>query len=264
MLLVVSVGLPFLIISATAPMLQAWFSHTGGQSSRDPYFLYAASNLGSLLALLAYPFVIESQWPLHEQARGWTAGYGLLMLLIAGCAVRLWRSSPAAQPPAAVAEEPLDNPPTWRRRLHWLVLSMVPSSLLLGVTTYISTDVAAVPLLWVLPLALYLLSFVLVFARRPILPLHWMLRAQPYLIVAAAAALAWHPDLPMQLVLIGSLQLLAFFVTAMVCHGQLAGDRPAESRLTEFYLWMSLGGVLGGLFNALVAPWSSPARWSTR
>ena len=121
-------------------------------------------------------------------------------------------------------------------------------------TTYISTDIAAIPLLWVLPLALYLLSFVLVFARQPLLPLRSMLRAQPYLIVAAAGALAWHPDLPMQLVLIGSLELGAFFVTAMVCHGQLAADRPGESRLTEFYLWMSLGGVLGGLFNALLAP----------
>ena len=121
-------------------------------------------------------------------------------------------------------------------------------------TTYISTDIAAIPLLWVLPLALYLLSFVFVFARRSILPLPWMLRAQPYLIVAAAGLLAWQADAPIQLLLVGSLQLLAFFVTAMVCHGQLAGDRPSESRLTEFYLWMSLGGVLGGLFNALVAP----------
>ena len=121
-------------------------------------------------------------------------------------------------------------------------------------TTYISTDMAAIPLLWVIPLALYLLTFVLVFARRPILPLSWMLRVEPYLIVAAAGALAWHADLPMQLLLLGSLQLLAFFVIAMVCHGQLAADRPAGSHLTEFYLWMSLGGVLGGLFNALVAP----------
>ncbi len=255
MLLSVSVGLPFLVVSATAPILQAWFSRTGSQSSGDPYFLYAASNLGSLLALLSYPLVIESHWTLGEQTWGWTAGYGLLMLPIAGCAVLLWRSSPEAQSPSAVVPKPVDTArPTLRRRLYWLVLSMVPSSLLLGVTTYISTDIAAIPLLWVLPLALYLLSFVFVFARRSILPLRWMLRAQPYLIVAAAAALAWHPDLPMQLLLIGSLQLLAFFVTAMVCHGQLAGGRPSESRLTEFYLWMSLGGVLGGLFNALVAP----------
>jgi Flp pilus assembly protein TadD len=266
MLLSVSVGLPFLVVSATAPLLQAWFSRTGSQSSRDPYFLYAASNLGSLLALLSYPLVIESHWTLSEQTWGWAVGYGLLTLLIAGCAVLLWRLSPVAQSPSAVQtagrgrrrlgnrQEPVDTRPTWRRRLYWLALSLVPSSLLLGVTTFISTDIAAIPLLWVLPLALYLLSFVFVFARRPILPLFWMLRAQPYLIVAAAAVLAWRPVVPVQLLLIGSLQLVAFFVTAMVCHGQLADDRPAESRLTEFYLWMSLGGVLGGLFNALVAP----------
>ncbi len=267
MLLSVSVGLPFLVVSATAPILQAWFSRTGSQSSGDPYFLYAASNLGSLLALLSYPLVIESHWTLGEQTWGWTAGYGLLMLLIAGCAVLLWRSSPEAQPPSAAktarqgrgrpgstTPEPVDSRPTLRRRLYWLVLSMVPSSLLLGVTTYISTDIAAIPLLWVLPLALYLLSFVFVFARRSILPLRWMLRAQPYLIVAAAGLLAWQANATIHLLLVGSLQLLAFFVTAMVCHGQLAGDRPSESRLTEFYLWMSLGGVLGGLFNALVAP----------
>jgi tetratricopeptide (TPR) repeat protein len=205
--------------------------------------------------LLSYPLVIESNWTLGEQTWGWAVGYGLLMLLIAGCAVLLWRLSPVAQPPSAVvAQEAVDVRPTWRRRLHWLVLSMVPSSLLLGVTTYISTDIAAIPLLWVVPLVLYLLSFVFVFAKRPILPLPWMLRAQPYLIVAAAGSLAWQVNAPLQLLLLGSLQLVAFFVTAMVCHGQLAGDRPAESRLTEFYLWMSLGGVLGGLFNALVAP----------
>ncbi len=154
-----------------APMLQAWFSQTGSRSSRDPYFLYAASNLGSLLALLSYPLLIESHWTLGEQTWGWTAGYGLLMLLIAGCAVQLWRSSPGAQSPSAAkiarhsrgrvdyrTQEPIETRPTLRRRLHWLVLSLVPSSLLLGVTTYISTDVAAIPLLWVLPLALYLLS----------------------------------------------------------------------------------------------------------
>jgi tetratricopeptide (TPR) repeat protein len=259
MLLTVSVGLPFLVVSASAPTLQAWFSQTGGRSARDPYFLYAASNLGSLLALLGYPLVIESHLTLREQSWGWTAGYGLLMLLVAGCAVQL-RWSPPVEPaiegsPGAVpVETAAAARPSWRRRLWWLALSLVPSSLLLGVTTYISTDIAAIPLLWVIPLALYLLTFVLVFARRTILPLRWMLRVEPYLIVAAAGALAWHANLPIQLLAIGSLQLLAFFVIAMVCHGQLAADRPAGSHLTEFYLWMSLGGVLGGLFNALVAP----------
>ena len=259
MLLSVSVGLPFLVLSASAPMLQAWFGQTGDRSARDPYFLYAASNLGSLLALLSYPLVIESHLTLRQQSWCWAAGYGLLMMLVACCAVQLWRSSPVSIAMEQTAlqgrvEEPIAERPNARRRLWWLALSLIPSSLLMGVTTYISTDIAAIPLLWVIPLALYLLTFVLVFARRSLLPLPWMLRAEPYLIVAAAAALASSTLFPIQLLLVGSLQLLTFFVIAMVCHGQLAGDRPARRHLTEFYLWMSLGGVLGGLFNALLAP----------
>jgi len=259
LLLSVSVGLPFLIVSASAPMLQAWFAQTGSGSARDPYFLYAASNLGSLLALLGYPLLIESHLTLAEQTGWWAVAYGLLMALMVVCAVRLWRSSPTSPTAAeAAAREQgagqVSDRPSLRRRLRWLALAFVPSSLLLGVNTHISTDLVAMPLLWVVPLALYLLTFVLVFARRSILPLPWMVRAQPYLIVVAAGALAWEALAPPTLLSLGSLQLLAFFVTAMVCHGQLAADRPASSRLTEFYLWMSLGGVLGGLFNALVAP----------
>lgn len=259
MLLSVSVGLPFFLVSASAPMLQAWFSETGGPAGRDPYFLYAASNLGSLLALLSYPLLIESHLTLSAQSWTWAVGYGLLMALIAGCAVQLWRSPPleSVPEPAAATDRATDlsgERPTWRRRLHWLALSFVPSSLLLGVTTYISTDLAAIPLFWVIPLALYLFTFVLVFARRTILPLSLMLRIQPYVLVAAAGTLTGNVEVPMQLLALGLLQLAAFFIIAMVCHGQLAADRPAGSYLTEFYLWMSLGGVLGGLFNALVAP----------
>ena len=250
MLLSVSVGLPFLVISASAPMLQAWFGQTGGRSARDPYFLYAASNLGSLLALLGYPFVIEPHLTLKEQSWSWAAGYGLLMMLVGGCAVLLWRSSPlgvAAQRTGieGPTEEPTAQRPGARRRLRWLALSFVPSSLLLGVTTYISADIAAIPLLWVIPLALYLLTFVLVFARRSILPLSWMLRVEPFLIVAAAGALAWHADLSIQLLLIGSLQLLAFFVIAMVCHGQLAADRPAGEPLDRVLLVDVVGRRIG-------------------
>ncbi len=130
----------------------------------------------------------------------------------------------------------------------------MPSSLLLGVTTYISAEIAPRPFLWVVPLALYLLTFVLVFAPRTILPLRWMVRLQPYLIVAAAATLLCSEAGMREILLLGSLHLATFFVTAMVCHGQLAADRPEPGQLTEFYLWMSLGGVMGGLFSALVAP----------
>ncbi|MEN6498838.1 MAG: fused MFS/spermidine synthase [Thermoguttaceae bacterium] len=255
-LLTVSVGLPFFLVSSTAPMLQAWFAETRDEAARDPYFLYAASNLGSLASLLAYPLVIEPWLPLAQQSWAWTIGYGLLTALVAGCAVLLWRS-PRAQveiksdvAPALSDERP--TCPTAADRLRWLALSLVPSSLLLGVTTHISTDIAAVPLLWVIPLALYLLTFVLVFARRQWLPHAWMVRLQMYLVILLAVAFFqsfndW--SIPLMLLHLGT-----FFVTTMVCHGELARTRPQPRYLTEFYLWMSVGGVLGGLFNALIAP----------
>jgi tetratricopeptide (TPR) repeat protein len=268
MLLTVSLGLPFLAVSASAPMLQAWFAAAGSPTQRsggrDPYFLYAASNLGSLLALLAYPLVIEAAAGLPWQSIGWTIGYGLLMALILACAVRLWKS-PATVPPAPIAKDVLSSPyvnlvaanherPSMRRKLRWLALALVPSSLLIGVTTYISSELTPMPLLWVVPLALYLLTFVLVFAPRTVLPLRWMIWVQPILIVVTAATLFCSESGLQEFFLLGTLHLATFFVTAMVCHGQLAADRPAPSQLTEFYLWMSLGGVLGGLFSALAAP----------
>ena len=257
MLLAVSLGLPFLAVSASAPMLQAWFAQMvpfvrrQRPAGRDPYFLYAASNLGSLLALLAYPLLIEANLTLAWQSDVWKVGYGLLMALIAVCAVRLWRAPRPVDPIGPMCPA---TPISAFRRLRWLALSLVPSSLLLGVTTYISAEVTPMPFLWVVPLALYLLTFVLVFAPRTILPLGWMVRWQPLLIVVTAATLLCHGDAVREVLLFGSLHLATFFVTAMVCHGQLAADRPAPSQLTEFYLWMSLGGVAGGLFSALVAP----------
>jgi len=260
-LLAVSVGLPFFVVSASAPMLQAWFANTGHPAAKDPYFLYAASNLGSMIALLGYPVLVEPSLPLAGQGLVWAAGYGLLMLLTLGCAVLLWRSRGAGLSGTPVDDAPAGGSasaelgradPTWRQRARWLVLSFAPSSLLLGVTTHISTDIAAAPLLWVVPLALYLLTFVLVFARRKILPHAAMLRLQPYLVVLLAA-LFFHGAAKLVWVLL-SLHLVTFFVTAMVCHGELARARPKASRLTEFYIWMSVGGVLGGLFNAMLAP----------
>ena len=263
MLLAVSLGLPFLAVSASAPMLQAWFARLRRTAGGDPYFLYAASNLGSLLALLAYPLLIEANLALAGQSAWWATSYGLLMALIAACAVRLWRTPlelnlPPAVGPSSAADlrqgesEVLARPAL--RRLRWLALSLVPSSLLLGVTTYISAEVTPMPFLWVVPLALYLLTFVLVFAPRTVLPLPWMVRLQPLLIVATTATLLCSEAGMREVLLFGSLHLATFFVTAMVCHGQLAADRPEPSQLTEFYLWMSLGGVVGGLFNALLAP----------
>jgi hypothetical protein len=250
-LLGASVGLPFFAVSATAPLLQQWFAHTDHPAAGDPYFLYGASNVGSLLALLAYPVLVEPTIGVRDQSLAWTAGYAALAALIGTCAMLLWRryrTVVAEVLPASGPADLLENV-TWRLRGRWLVLSAVPSALLLGVTLHIGTEIAAVPFFWVIPLALYLLTFVLVFARRRLLHHSWMLRAQ----IVVIAAVAGFYIIPNLYVVVG-LHVLGMFVTAMVCHGELARLRPRSERLTEFYLWMSIGGVVGGLLTAIVAP----------
>lgn len=260
-LLSLSVGLPFLVVSATAPLLQKWFTHTEHPAARDPYFLYAASNLGSMLALLGYPTLVEPRLHLQgsswlSQTALWSVGYGLLAVLTVLCALTLWLKPAAAPAPVAAEAEaapaPVEERPRWARRLYWIVLAFVPSSLLLGVTTYITTDLAAVPLLWVLPLAIYLLTFILAFGRWPRLLHHLVVAlALPvtllviFLMVSALPERIW-------VIVLWHFGLL--FVLALACHGALARDRPGPRHLTEFYLLISVGGVLGGLFNALVAP----------
>jgi hypothetical protein len=264
-LLAVSVGLPFFVLSASAPLLQTWFAGTGHRSAGDPYFLYAASNLGSMLALLGYPLVLEPFLSLKpdrwlSQNWLWTAGYALLVALMAGCALAVWlaprgvkrkEGGGAAQAPGELSGPiTLLPPPRALARLRWVALAFVPSSLLLGVTTYITTDIAPVPLLWVIPLALYLLSFILVFARRPLLPPTWAARALPMAVLGTAFTFFFEAVPKVGL----PLHLLTFFLAALVCHGELARDRPPPRYLTGFYLCISVGGVLGGLANALVAP----------
>lgn len=249
-LMAASIGMPFFALAANAPLLQRWFCATGHPSAADPYFLYGASNLGSMAALLTYPVVVEPVLRLPTQSLAWSSLYLALVFLIAGCGLLSGSSqkSPAAADVPAVGGQ---APVTWKRRVHWLALSFVPASLLLGVTTHITTDIAATPMFWVVPLALYLLTFVLTFARRPPLRHEWMLRAQP-VVVIPMLLLIWFTSTTVAPSL--ALNLIAFFVAAMVCHGELARRRPAVDRLTEFYLWMSFGGVLGGIFNALLAP----------
>ena len=260
-LLLVAVGLPFFALSATTPVLQKWFAQSGHPSSGDPYFLYAASNSGSLLGLLSYPFLLGPLLRLSDQSRLWTYCYGLFLLLVTGCILLVWRSpredsARASTPPLdarieEVAARNAENP-TLRRRLRWLALAFVPSSLMLGVTTALTTDVPAIPLFWVLPLALYLLSFVLVFARKPPLAHLWLSRRLPLLILIAAIPIVLKGVLPLMVLL--PVDLLTLFGVAMVCHGEVARSRPATQHLTDFYLWVSVGGVLGGAFNALLAP----------
>jgi len=261
MLLLVSVALPFFVISITAPMLQKWFSHTGHPAAKDPYFLYAASNLGSMAALLGYPTLVEPFLTLAQQSWIWSLGYGLLALLIVGCGMVLWFSPQSRKGEATVAaagaanqagSSPAPEPLTITRRVWWILWSFAPSSLLLGITTYVTTDIAAVPLLWVIPLAVYLLTFVIVFSRRPWISHRLMVAVQPGVVLLVAILFLW--GLQAEGVWVIFLHLLAFFVTAMVCHGELAQSRPSTAYLTEYYLWIAVGGVLGGIFNAIVAP----------
>ena len=254
--MLVGIGAPFFVVSSTGPLLQRWFSRTGHAASKDPYFLYAASNLGSMLGLLGYPFLVEPHLRLAEQSRIWAYGYMALVFFLVSCGIVLARSNWMRQPALQPVEEDSRGAPSWPRRLKWIALALVPSSLMLGATQYITTDVAAVPLLWVVPLALYLLTFTIVFARRPIIPHKVTLVMMPVTLAGIVAVMALNITKP--LLPIVCIHLLAFFFAAMLCHGELAKDRPAVKYLTEFYLWMSVGGVLGGIFNALVAPVAFP------
>ena len=258
-LLTVAVGLPFFAVSTTSPLLQRWFSASGHRDAADPYFLYAASNCGSLLALLSYPVLIEPRLRLGEQSRWWTVGYGALVVLVAVCGFQVWRKGRKDASVSEIADAPERVPPrnlteqlTARRRWRWILLAFVPCSLMLSVTTYITSEIAPIPLLWVIPLAIYLLAFVLVFARRQWLPHRWMVRVLPFAVAAVAFTLVGRV-LELVPLLIG-LHLVCQFVVSMVCLGELANDRPSAVHLTQFYLWVSLGGVLGGMFNALLAP----------
>ena len=254
-LLSVTIGIPFFALSTSASVFQHWLSRTDHPHARDPYFLYASSNLGSLLALGCYPVLVEPVFTLRQQSKLWATGYIEFVVLAGACAaVAWWRTAPppASASPDARAGEETSAAVTTVRRVRWVALAFIPSSLLLAVTSHISTDIAAVPLLWVLPLALYLLTFVLAFGRRSAAAGAFARRAFPLAVVPLALFTSAGVRGPLTLIL--PLHLLAFFVTALLCHADLAQDRPGASRLTEFYFWISFGGMLGGLFNALAAP----------
>jgi len=252
--LALTAGLPLLVVSATAPLLQKWFASTTHPDAGNPYFLYAASNAGSLLGLLGYPILIEPRLRLTQQSRLWAVGYGILVVLVLCCAVTMWRRKAPTSGSDKCASDDLEGarPVGWRRRLRWMLLAFVPSSLMLGVTTYITTDVAPIPLLWVLPLGLYLLTFILVFARRPLLAPSWLGRVLCLLTVMLIICMMAEVTQPAWLIV--TLHLLMFFIAALTCHSELAKDRPLAARLTDFYLCLSVGGVMGGIMNALFAP----------
>ncbi|MEX2282612.1 MAG: fused MFS/spermidine synthase [Gemmatimonadota bacterium] len=244
--LAIQLGLPFIALAAASPLLQRWYA--GAAAGRDPYVLYAASNAGSLLALIAFPVVIEPAVGMLAQFRAWTALYAFAIVLIgvAGwLTVRAWT-------PFVVQSDATGDPPTVRIQLRWIALALVPSSLLLGVTSYLTTDLAPVPLLWVVPLALYLLTFVIAFGIMAEGPPRWLLRVVVILAVSWATIYRMQATDPLWLLLV--IHLALFTALALTCHSRLAASRPAPAQLTRFYLLLGSGGALGGAFNALLAP----------
>ena len=246
------VGAPFFVVSSSAPLLQRWFSIAGPEGdAKDPWFLYAISNVGSLTALIGYPFVFERVMGLTGQGLFWAGGFLLLAVMFGLCA---WQVLKHASPDKLVSEFAQQPAPpiAWKQRLRFITLAAIPSSLMLGVTTIVSTEVGSFPLMWSIPLALYLLTFVFVFAKRALIPHRLMVRLMPILLLMmpflAMVDLAKNP------VVMISLHFASFFVVSMACHGELARLRPRVEQLTEFYLMMSIGGVVGGILNSLLAP----------
>jgi len=259
-LFTLTVGLPFFALSANAPLLQRWFSLTDHKDADDPYFLYSSSNAASLLILCAYPFLIEPNLRLGEQTVTWAAGYiGLFAMILVTAAVMSRRLLPARPAGEQVAAEPLSK----KGMAFWVVLAFIPSSLMLGITSYMTNNIASAPFLWIMPLALYLLTFVIVFARRPIVSTGTIAKLFPWVIIVAL--LTMMPNFTFDLfgltintspskVIKIPLLLTAYFLISLYCHSILVGRRPESSHLTTFYILMSVGGVLGGIFNALIAP----------
>jgi hypothetical protein len=243
-----SIGLPFFTLSASAPLLQSWFAASGHRQASNPYVLYAASNLGSFAALFAYPVVIEPFLTLKTQTAAWSIGFALLAILLSVVGLFATRAVPAT----AQAEVADDVRTSAGERMRWIALAAIPSGLVIAVTAYMTTDIAAAPFLWVVPLAIFLLTFVAVFSERP-----WIAHASVVRFVPFAVA-------PLAVSLIGgekvfwlttiALNLVAFALLTLMCHGELYARRPNPRRLTEFYLCTSFGGVIGGAFAGLVAP----------
>jgi len=253
--LAASFGLPYATLAATGPLLQRWFSATDHKAAADPYFLYAASNIGSFAGLLAYPFFLERTLPLHvtasgpSQAGAWSAALCALFVLV--LASGSWAVRRSASPPL-VADAPRAGAPAWSSRLRWVAMAFVPSCAVLGVTQYLTSNIAAIPLFWIVPLGVYLLTFVVAFSPRVRLSFHLLGLVLGVLLLVAAAEFREGASVFGRLVFPLHLALLA--VVGLLCHGRLAADRPDRSRLTEYYLWIALGGCLGGVFNAIVAP----------
>jgi hypothetical protein len=249
----VSIAPPFAILSATAPLIQNWYARSGRHDAADPYHLYSASNAGSLFGLMAYPLLMEPFSTLSAQSLLWSGGYGLVALLLVTCGlIVIARHRQPVTDTGTPA--PLAETTRWTEKGYWLLLSAIPSGLLLATTSHISTDIASAPFLWAPPLIAYIATFIIVFAKTPLIP---PAIADKYLLFAVGGALLMLnvPIFNSQIVVVGLVvHIGALFMAALCLHGALVARRPAASGLTEFYLLMSLGGVIGSAFVALLAP----------
>lgn len=247
-LLLLSVGPILLAVSAQAPLIQRWFSVSA--PGANPYALYAASNLGSFGGLIAYPLLVEPLLPLVSQSVAWTVGYAVLLLLTLWCGYLAWQSS-RARGVAQTVEAPTSPRPSVKTVLTWILLAAVPSGMMLSTTTHLTTDIMAMPLLWAIPLGLYLLSFSLAFSEKRLLAEIFTVLAPPMLLLSGGLTLM---SMGSGGIIIAVTSLLMLFSVAVALHSQLYALRPAPDRLTFFYLMMAVGGAVGGLFCALIAP----------
>ncbi len=248
-----TVGGPFFILAGSAPLLQRWFSLSDHAHSENPYFLYGASNLGSMIALFTYPFITEPLLTLPQQAYSWMFGYFALVALFVSALLFVWHIVRLTPDDSAPASGPAGNI-TWFDRASWLFLAFVPSSLMLGVTTFLTTDIASLPLIWIIPLGLYVGTFILVFAKKPFLSNTTVAICFEVSFSVLLVLLILCAGMLLNPFFLVPLHLALFFFSALLCHTALADKKPHSTHLTEFFLIMSLGGALGGVFNALVAP----------
>jgi len=251
LVLATAVGAPYLLLSTTGPLMQAWYARVTIRSSHgaQPYHLYALSNLASMLGLLTYPVIVERLWSVGTQTRMWSWGYAAFVLACLGTVIYTVRHG--AQPTTQASETLPDAPrPMWRECLLWIGLAATPSILLLAITRHLTQDVAPVPFLWVLPLSIYLLSFILCFDA----PRYYVRSAFLGALPLGLFALDVVQNHGVRVAGLITVMCVALFVFCMVCHGELVRRRPALKHLTLFYLMLSIGGALGGLLVGLVAP----------
>lgn len=255
--LTVAIGLPFLVLSTTGPLIQRWYSWTSGPRSDDPYFLYAASNGGSFIGLLAYPFLIEPFISLEAQRNIWSVGFVLFLLMVAACGFIVLKESGKLQVATAAVESVKEKVAKLgiRRQLWWIFLAFLPASLQLGLVSHLTTDVASFPLLWIIPLTIYLATMIVAFGRKSRKAPRWAIVAALVLsLVSFFAIHAASVSSIQSIILLTVLLMVTLAAVSYAAHGTLAADRPDTAHLTKYFVLISFGGALGGAFNGLLAP----------